>query len=86
MMSFILLLAAYRDDKSTEEMMNQIAYINKKYGADIRLLNTPNVDISSSEIREKLRDEESVKELVPESVYWYIKDKQLYKESSDGAI
>ena len=81
-----VMLAAYRDDKSTEEMMNQIAYINKKYGADIRLLNTPNVDISSSEIREKLRDEESVKELVPESVYWYIKDKQLYKESSDGAI
>ena len=74
------MLAAYRDDKSTEEMMKQIQYLNEKYGADIRLLNTPNVDISSSEIRSKLQDQEVVNELVPESVMQYIIEKRLYKD------
>ena len=75
-----VMLAAYRDDKSTEEMMTQIAYLNQKYQADIRLLNTPNVDISSSEIREKLQDEESILELVPAAVYRYILENHLYKD------
>lgn len=75
-----VMLAAYRDDKSTEEMKAQIAYLNQKYQADIRLLNTPNVDISSSEIRSKLQDEESILELVPEVVYQYIIENHLYKD------
>lgn len=73
-----IILAAYRDDKSTNEMMAQIEYLNHKYSADIRLLNTPNVDISSSEIRSMLQDEESIREMVPEAVYRYIKENQLY--------
>ena len=74
------MLAAYRDDKSTDEMMAQIQYLNEKYGADIRLLNTPNVDISSSEIRSKLQDEKAISELVPETVLQYIIEKRLYKD------
>ena len=74
------MLAAYRDDKSTEEMIAQIQYLNEKYGADIRLLNTPNVDISSSEIRSKLQDKEAISELVPDAVLDYIIENQLYKE------
>ena len=72
------ILAAYRDDKSTDDMLLQIEYLNKKYSADIRLLNTPNVDISSSEIRSMLQDAESICEMVPEAVYDYIKDNHLY--------
>jgi len=73
-----VVLAAYRDDKSTKEMLGQIAYLNHKYQADIRLLNTPNVDISSSEIRSKLQDQQSILELVPEAVYQYIVENHLY--------
>ncbi len=75
-----VVLAAYRDDKSTLEMQEQIAYLNQKYQADIRLLNTPNVDISSSAIRDRLQDKKSVLELLPESVYRYIVDHCLYGE------
>ena len=81
-----VILAAYRDEKSTEEMKNQIAYLNQKYQADIRLLNTPNVDISSSEIINMLQEQESVCDMVPEAVYQDIKEKQLYKECSDSAV
>lgn len=80
------MLAAYRDDKSTEEMLAQIKYLNEKYGADIRLLNTPNVDISSSEIREKLQDKESVSELIPEAVLQYILEHKLYKDEENDTV
>lgn len=74
------ILAAFRDDKSSDEMNAQIAYLNQKYGADIRLLGTPHVDISSSEIREKIKDKESVAEMMPQSVLDYIKKYQLFKD------
>ena len=80
------ILAAYRDEKGTEEMLSQIQYLNEKYGADIRLLNTPNVDISSTDIRTVLKQETSAKkekmlqEFLPEAVINYIEHTQLYKE------
>ena len=73
-----VILAAYRDEKNTDEMMNQITYLNKKYGADIRLLKTPNVDISSTEIRNRLKMGLSVDDMIPSDVNAYIKEQQLF--------
>ena len=75
-----VILAAYRDDKSTNEMMTQISYLNQKYGADIRLMKNPNVDISSTEIRQKLKSGLPVQDMVPESVYQYIQEHDLFKD------
>ena len=61
-------------------MLAQIAYLNQKYHADIRLLNTPNVDISSSEIREKLKRGQSIQGIVPDTVYAYIEENHLYRD------
>ena len=74
------MLAAYRDNKGTEEMLAKIAYLNEKYNADIRLLNTPNVDISSSEIRKRIKEGKSIRELVPELVFQFIEEKQLFRD------
>ncbi|MBQ4560193.1 MAG: nicotinate-nucleotide adenylyltransferase [Tyzzerella sp.] len=73
-----IILAAYRDGKNKKEMEEKIAYLNQKFEADIRLLNTPNVDISSSEIREKLKAHEKITNMMPISVYEYILENQLY--------
>lgn len=73
-----VVLAAYRDGKNKHEMDEQIAWLNQKYRADIHLLNTPNVDISSSEIREKLKMNEDVSDVIPASVYEYILENHLY--------
>ena len=73
------ILAAYRDDKSSREVMGrQIRMLNGKYGADIRLLNTPLVDVSSHELRRMLKDHENVDGLMPRAVVDYIQKKQLY--------
>ena len=73
-----VILAAYRDGKDTDEMERQIKYLNQKYGADIRLLKTPNVDISSTEIRQRLKNGLSVQDMIPESVYQYIQEHHLF--------
>ena len=74
------ILAAYRDGKNTIEMKNQIQYLNEKYGAEIILLNTPDVDISSSDIRRKMKQNEDISDLVPESVFSYIQSNNLFRD------
>lgn len=75
-----VILAAYRDGKSRTEMDTKIEYLNEKYQADIRLLSMPEIDISSTEIREDMKDQISIEKLVPKSVYEYIKKHDLFKE------
>lgn len=74
-----VILAAYRDDKNTDEMMEQISYLNQKYDADIRLLKTPSVDISSTDIRQRLKNGLSVENMIPDAVYQYIQEQHLYR-------
>lgn len=78
-----VILAAYRDGKNKAEMEQQIQYLNKKYGADIRLLNTPDVAISSSEIRKKIKMGLSVDDMLPTSVEQYIQENQLFKDDEE---
>lgn len=81
LLSDCIVLAAYRDNTGTDEMLSQIQYLNDKYGADIRLLNTPNVDISSSDIRERIKDGLSIRKMVPEAVFDYIEENQLFRDN-----
>lgn len=76
------ILAAVRDHKSQEDMERQIASLHEAYGADIRLLQTPDMDVSSSMIRERVGCGESIKGLVPEAVEAYIMDHKLYQKNS----
>ena len=51
-----VILAAYRDDAGApKEMRRQITYLKEKYACDIRLLRTPVMPVSSSEIRQMIR-------------------------------
>lgn len=80
------ILAAYRDGKNTTEMKEQIMYLNDKYGADIVLLNTPDVDISSSDIRRMIKNHEDISELVPESVFSYIQSNNLFRDEENESV
>lgn len=74
------ILAAVRDDKSSEDMEKQSAYLKEKFGADIFLLQTGQIEISSSMIRSLCREGKSIRYLVPDAVYDYIRKNRLYGE------
>ena len=74
-----IILAAVRDGKTTADMEGQIQILQKEYGADIRLLQIDCMNISSSDIRQKIAAGESIREKVPEQVRQYIERKGLYR-------
>lgn len=76
------ILAAMRDDKDTESMQAQIEYLKTMYGADIRLLRAPLVEISSTTIRRRARKSLSIRYMVPDAVSEYIQNNALYKTKS----
>lgn len=73
------ILSATRDDKTTADIERQIAFLKGKYDADVHLLRTKRMDISSSNIRDKIAAGESIEEDVPEPVRIYIEKKGLYR-------
>ena len=77
------ILAAMRDDKDTESMQAQIRYLNETYGADIRLLQAPLVEISSTTIRRRAERGLSIRYMVPDAVSEYIRGNALYKTSPE---
>lgn len=81
-----LILAAVREEKSTEDMKKQARHLKETYNADIELLQTGHMEISSSVIRNLCRENKSIRYLVPEAVYEYIIQNKLYKNDMNNEI
>ena len=81
-LSHAVILAAVREDYDTTDMKAQINYLTERFGGRIELLYTPKMDISSTEIRESIRTDKSVSDVVPSPVEDYILRNGLYYEST----
>lgn len=71
------ILVLKRDDED-EAISIKIAEYKEKYGADIKVLNNKRVEISSSMIREMIKNGKSIKYLVRDDVEKFIRDEKLY--------
>lgn len=71
-------IAAVRNGTSLAEMERKSNELKQKYHADIRLLPFPNLEISSTMIRERLYQGKSVRYMIPEKVMAYIRKKHFY--------
>lgn len=79
-----VLAVAVRDHVMEQKFQNQIEYLTEKYHAKIEVLTTPNIDISSHDIRRWLRTGDiSLRYYVPDAVISYIKKKNLYSECEE---
>jgi nicotinate-nucleotide adenylyltransferase len=74
------IVAAVRDHVKENEIKNQIAYLTEKFSANIHLLDTPNMDISSKMLREDWIAGKSIRYYVPNAVLNYIKEQRLYQD------
>lgn len=73
------ILVAVRDHVAGEEMQTLINEIKSIYGGRIEQIFTPEFDVSSHEIRERVTKNHSIRYLIPDEVCDYIIDEQLYK-------
>lgn len=75
----VTFLAADRESEEQKRSLDtQIRYLERKYGARIQRLHCMEMDVASVTIRERIASGESVGGLIPESVYQYIKQHNLY--------
>lgn len=74
--------AAENDERGRQHLCRQARYLRKKYGASVEILKFAGMDVSSTQIREKVRRGESVSGLVPEEVASYIQSHHLYENNS----
>lgn len=74
------ILAAARGSASIEQLDQKRTELLEKYGGEILLIPFMQLDISSTDIRERLREGRSVRYMVPDKVLTYIEEKGFYRE------
>lgn len=77
--SLATLICMVRDNFCLTDIKEKGAELTKK-GADILYLDIPKITISSTDIRNKVKHQESISNLVPEKVAKYIVQEHLYEE------
>jgi len=76
-------IAAFRSDETDDHAFRSAAdELRKLYGARIRILPARRIEISSTEIRTKIREGKSIRYLVPDAVADYIEKNGLYREKN----
>lgn len=80
----VIFLAAYRPSHPRAQLEAEVLRLNSTYNADIRLIDFPDVDVSSSYIRESILRGGSVRYLVTDCVREYIEQHGVYRENQPG--
>ncbi|MDD3415989.1 MAG: nicotinate-nucleotide adenylyltransferase [Lachnospiraceae bacterium] len=74
------LLVSVRNDSSLEELTEKAAEYKVKYNGIIHMLHSPNIEISSGNIRKMVSNQKSIKYYVTEEVENYIMEHELYRK------
>lgn len=78
------LLVAVRDDCDREGLEKQIIYLTDKYQADIKILPADRIDISSTKIRQLIREGKSVRYMLPDQIIRFIQKNHLYRQETSS--
>lgn len=73
------MLVVLREGDQVKEVRAEQARLNREYGLVSRLLKARGLPISSSQVREAIRQGEDIKALVPKAVAAFIQENRLYQ-------
>ena len=62
-----------------EEINKEIDFLRENYGTKINLIKTPLYEISSTDLRDRIREGKSLRYLIPKKVLDYIEESGFYK-------
>lgn len=62
-----------------DEIKRELKFLRENYGTIVEIIHTPLYEISSTELRTRIRDKKSVRYLIPNNVVNYIKESGFYK-------
>ena len=68
------------DESLDDQLVKKITEYRNKYGKNVVRIKAPAIEVSSSQVREKIARGEDVSSLVPPAVAEYIKEKGLYSK------
>ncbi len=78
LLSLCKFISVNRPNYADETLEHRIKEITDEFGGEILLVNGPELDISSTQIRERVRAGRTIKYLVPDEVNDYIIKNKLY--------
>lgn len=80
------LLATSRGGLLQEQIQAAAGRIRREFGADVEFFDTPQMEISSTNIRKRLAAHRSVKYLVPEAVERFLREQGCYQGTEKEAL
>ncbi|MBR5615097.1 MAG: nicotinate-nucleotide adenylyltransferase [Clostridia bacterium] len=75
------IIVAKRGGMDSAEINAAAQSYRSKYGADIKIIQLEPIDVSASDIRERLRCGYDAKDMISERVLKYIKENKIYEDS-----
>ncbi len=75
-----ILLAANRNDVPQDELYEKKIFLETQFHAKVVLLNIPQMDISSTNVRDNVKNNKSIRYMVTDEVYDYIMRNNYYQK------
>ena len=76
----VLLVSGRTYEDGGVSLEDEVSYLNKKYGADIRILHNPKIEEASADIRKRAALGEDLSKDTPEAVANYFRETGLYRK------
>ena len=73
------ILAAVRNGMETDALREKAEELHERFGARVQFLSSPQMEISSTDIRRRIRNGQSVKYFVPDACIDYMKEQRLFQ-------